>query len=92
MKSKSFIEELKIQINYLKGDLIFHHEYSNHSERVEEKFEYMIKNHGKIRKDMQTKKFAQKVLPKKWGNKGPNITTTSLPDDYVHFSQPRSLT
>ena len=22
----------------------------------------------------------------------PNITVTSLPDDYVHFSQPRSLT
>lgn len=77
---------------FKKGDLISHHEYSNHSERVEKKFEYMIKNHGKIREDMQTKKFAQKVLPKKWGNKGPNITITSLPDDYVHFSQPRSLT
>jgi len=77
---------------FKKGDLISHHEYSNHSERVEKKFKYMIKNHGKIREDMQTKKFAQKVLPKKWGNKGPNITITSLPDDYVHFSQPRSLT
>ncbi len=77
---------------FKKGDLITHHEYSNHSYKVEKKFKYMITNNGKIREDMKTKKFAQKVLPRKWGNKGPNITTTSLPDDYVHFSQPRSLT
>jgi len=90
---QKFYRRIKNSNKFLKkGDLIFHHEYSNHSERVEEKFEYMIKNHGKIRNDMQTKKFAQNILPKKWGNKGPNITTTSLPDDYVHFSQPRSLT
>jgi len=42
---------------------------------------------------MKTKKFSQKVLPKKWKNStGPNITATSLPDDYVHYEQPRSLT
>ncbi|WP_299374353.1 DNA cytosine methyltransferase, partial [uncultured Kiloniella sp.] len=27
-----------------------------------------------------------------WGNKEPNMTATSLPDDYVHYSQPRILT
>ena len=52
----------------------------------------MINNHGKIKKEMKTRKFAQRVLPKRWEKKGPSITTTSLPDDYVHFSQPRSLT
>ena len=41
---------------------------------------------------MKTKKFAQRVLPKVWKNGKPNITVTSLPDDYVHYSQPRSLT
>ena len=40
----------------------------------------------------KTKKFSQRVIPKKWKESGPNITATSLPDDYVHFSQPRSLT
>ena len=52
----------------------------------------MIQNNGAIPKELKTKKFSQKVLPAKWGNKGPTITVTSLPDDYVHFSQPRSLT
>ena len=31
-------------------------------------------------------------MPKKWGNKGPTITATSLPDDFVHYSQARSPT
>lgn len=52
----------------------------------------MIKNNGKIPAKMKTKKFSQRVIPKKWKESGPNITATSLPDDYVHFSQPRSLT
>ena len=52
----------------------------------------MIDHKGKIPPSMKTKKFAQRVLPKFWDAKGPNITATSLPDDYVHFSQPRSLT
>jgi DNA (cytosine-5)-methyltransferase 1 len=32
------------------------------------------------------------VIPREWGPGGPNITATSLADDYVHFEQPRSLT
>ncbi len=27
-----------------------------------------------------------------WNNGNPNITVTSMPDDYVHWAQPRSLT
>ena len=52
----------------------------------------MIQNDGKIPSHLQTKKFAQRLIPKKWGDDGPNITATSLPDDYVHYSQPRILT
>jgi DNA (cytosine-5)-methyltransferase 1 len=52
----------------------------------------MIENGGKIPEEMMTKKFAQRVIPKRWGPGGPNITATSLPDDFVHFSQPRSMT
>ena len=36
--------------------------------------------------------YAERVIPKKWNSSGPNITATSLPDDFVHYSQPRSLT
>ena len=68
------------------------HEYSNHQPRIVEKFQYMLDHDGDIPADMQTKKFAQRVLPRKWSDRGPTITATSLPDDYVHFEQPRSLT
>ena len=52
----------------------------------------MIKNSGAIPSHLKTKKFAQRVLPAKWGKDGPMITATSLADDYVHFCQPRTLT
>ena len=68
------------------------HEYSNHRARIVEKFQYMLDHDGAIPAGMQTKKFAQRVLPRQWSDRGPTITATSLPDDYVHFEQPRSLT
>jgi DNA (cytosine-5)-methyltransferase 1 len=52
----------------------------------------MLANGGEIPEEFKTKKFSQRVLPARWGNRGPSITAASLPDDYVHFSQPRSLT
>jgi DNA (cytosine-5)-methyltransferase 1 len=67
-------------------------EYSKHSKTVVAKFEAMHKNGGEIPEKFRTKKFAQRVLPKTWGNAGPSITACSLADDYVHFEQPRSLT
>lgn len=75
-----------------KGAILTEHQYSNHSQRIRNKFREMIENNGQIPERFKTKKFAQKVLPKVWGNNGPTITTTSLPDDYVHFSQARSMT
>ncbi len=75
-----------------KGAPLTEQDYSEHSARIREKFEYMIANGGEIPKHLQTKKFAQRVLPRTWEGNGPTITATSLPDDYVHFAQPRSLT
>lgn len=76
----------------MKGDMLSEQEYSNHSDAVIAKFQYMIEHDSEIPESMRTKKFSQKVLPKVWGKNGPSITATSLPDDYVHFSQPRVLT
>ncbi|CAB4790900.1 unannotated protein [freshwater metagenome] len=76
----------------VKGDLLTEQEYSNHRPEVIEKFQYMIDNGGEIPLRMQTKKFAQRVLPSRWAANGPSITATSLPDDFVHFSQPRTPT
>jgi DNA (cytosine-5)-methyltransferase 1 len=77
---------------FVKGAPLTEHEYSKHAPHVVAKFTHMIQNNGEIPLHYQTKKFAQRVLPKRWGNQGPNITACSLPDDFVHFSQPRSLT
>ena len=77
---------------FKKNDGITEHEYSNHSDKVIEKFTSMIMNNGVIPDHLKTKKFSQRLLTKKCGPKGPMITATSLPDDYVHYSQARSPT
>lgn len=66
--------------------------YSRHRPDILEKFEYMLRHDGQIPEHMKTKKFAQRVMPAHWGERGPTITATSLPDDYVHFSLPRTPT
>lgn len=68
------------------------HEYSKHSAHIVSKFSAMLASGGEIPDHFKTKKFAQRVLPRTWGNRGPTITACCLADDYVHFSQPRSLT
>lgn len=75
-----------------KGEALTEQEYSGHSMRIQEKFLHMLTTGGEIPDTMKTKKFAQKLLPSVWGTRGPSITATSMPDDYVHFSQPRVLT
>ena len=76
----------------MQGDPLTEHEYSRHKENIVEKFRHMIRTGGEIRPEDRTKKFAQRVLPMRWPNGEPTITATSLPDDYVHFHDPRILT
>ena len=75
-----------------KGDPLTEQEYSDHAEYIREKFAHMIENDGKIPEEFQTKKFAQRVFPREWDEGGPSLTVTSLPEDYVHYSQPRGPT
>jgi DNA (cytosine-5)-methyltransferase 1 len=75
-----------------KGARLTEHYYSKHSVRVREKFEYMLSHSGAVSPRMRTKKFAQRLLLPRWTEAGPNITATSLSDDFVHYSQPRTLT
>jgi len=75
-----------------KGYAVSEQEYSKHREDIVAKFSYMLENDGEIPASMKTAKFAQRVLPREWGESGPTITATSLPDDYVHYCQPRTLT
>ena len=75
-----------------KGTALTEQEYSRHSLKVVRKFRHMIANNGEIPEEMKTKKFAQRVFPRVWPPEGPNITACSLPEDYVHYSQPRGPT
>ena len=75
-----------------KGSPLQEQEYSKHRPSIIQKFNQMILNGGIIPHQHKTKKFAQRLLPQFWSNLGPSITATSLPDDYVHFAQPRILT
>lgn len=73
------------------------HEYSRHSEKTLSRFKILMENNGEIPpeyKVLKTNKFAQRLLFPEWLDKknGPNITVTSLPDDFVHYEQPRILT
>ncbi|MBX9663725.1 DNA (cytosine-5-)-methyltransferase [Novosphingobium sp.] len=75
-----------------RAGMLTEQEYSRHNRDIVEKFDYMLANGGEIPDHARTKKFSQRVLKPRWGNSEPNMTATSLPDDYVHFSQPRILT
>jgi DNA (cytosine-5)-methyltransferase 1 len=75
-----------------KGGRLTEQVYSDHAPNIREKFQHMLDHNGEIPEHMRTKKFAQRVLPKTWDERGPTITVTSLPEDYVHYCQPRSLT
>ena len=74
------------------GAILTEQEYSKHSPHIVTKFKHMLENEGEIPEALKTKKFAQRVVPKYWGDNGPSITATSLADDYVYFSQPRTFT
>lgn len=68
------------------------HEYSKHKANIVAKFDAMHASGGEIPVHQRTRKFSQRLLPARWGKQGPTITATSMPDDYVHYSQPRILT
>ncbi len=76
----------------LRADQLTEHKYSKHKPRIRQKFRYMLEHGGRIPERMRTRKFAQRVLPSRWGPEGPSITVTSMPDDYVHYCQARTLT
>jgi DNA (cytosine-5)-methyltransferase 1 len=74
------------------GHALKEQEYSKHKPHVLKKFLFMQENGGRIHHAHKTKKFAQRLLLAEWPADGPFITATSLPDDYVHYAEPRTLT
>lgn len=91
MRSVSLVE-IKKKIDW-NGTSVLNHEYSFHQDTVVERFK-QIQHDGKAMGETKNKKFSQRALPggRVWPDGKPNITVTSMPDDYVHYDQPRSLT
>lgn len=77
------------------GTIANSHRFPNHSEQSKEKFLFLMeesikgnKLNDKLREKLKTKKRNIQVLT---ANK-PSPTLTCLPDDCIHFSEPRILT
>jgi len=75
-----------------KGAQLLEQQYSKHGPRIVAKFKAMHQSGGAVPAEFMTKKFSQRLLKPDWGEDGPSITATSMPDDYVHFHDPRTLT
>lgn len=67
------------------------HRFSNHKEATIKKFEDIIENaltSKQVARKYNTKKTSTSLLKPS----SPSLTLTTLPDDYVHYSEPRILT
>ena len=71
------------------------HRFANHRKETEKKFEFILNNSKrnltisqKIKKKFNLKK--RSIIPLDGDNSSPTLTT--LPDDYIHYSEPRILT
>ncbi|MEQ8562287.1 MAG: DNA cytosine methyltransferase [Cytophagales bacterium] len=72
-------------------DLVDSHRYVKHSTEIEKRFKEALKDQltsKEYRKKFKLKKASTKVLQ---GSK-PTPTITTLPDDYIHYSEPRIMT
>lgn len=74
------------------GDHVSDQQYSRHSPHVVGRFAMLLRGES-LPTELRTRKFHQRALPPTWvDGVGPTVTATSLPDDYVHYCQPRVLT
>ena len=74
-----------------KGDIVDSHRFVNHKQGTIKKFKDIIENklsNEQIQKKYNTKKSSTKLLE----TDKPSTTLTTLPDDYVHYCEPRILT
>ena len=71
------------------------HRFANHGEKTIAKFDYILKNCSRNRTISQRVKKIHSlkkkcIVPLDAGSSSPTLTT--LPDDYIHYSEPRILT
>jgi DNA (cytosine-5)-methyltransferase 1 len=73
------------------SDILDSHRFVNHDERITGKFRDIIDNHLS-NKDIQEKYNTKKTNISLLRADKACLTLTTLPDDYVHYSEPRVLT
>lgn len=78
------------------GQTLKNHEGSFHADKTIARFK-AIQKAGRAEGENRNKKFSQRALPRQWKStlfedRVPNITVTSMPDDFVHYEQARSMT
>lgn len=78
-----------------KNSIADSHSFAKHSERIVKKFKYILKNaqrnisiNDTIKKEFDTLK--RTTVPLDPNEQAPTLTT--LPDDYIHYCEPRILT
>lgn len=91
-KSKSPYQEL---MRKDAGGIPDSHRFTNHRKETVKKFEYILANcpRGKsIVEEVRTKFSMKKKTTIPLNRNAPCPTLTTLPDDYIHYSEPRILT
>lgn len=94
-ETKSKYQKLMRKGKHCKNKIADSHRFANHSDNTEKKFSYMLENaernksiNQSIRELFKLKK--RTVVPLEPSSKSPTLTT--LPDDYIHYCEPRILT
>ena len=95
IKAQSSYQRLMRQDKPLTNQIANSHRFAKHQEQTVEKFRYILDNgiankniSDKIKEKYNMKKRTQVPLCQK----SPTPTLTTLPDDYIHYCEPRILT
>ena len=87
-----FQKRMRIKVDRKKKPELKNHELTKHTEKARLRFKHIQsgKKLDELPKNLQSKKIIQRALPKTWESE-PNITITSMPDDLIHYKEPRIL-
>ena len=94
-KATTSYQKLMRQDKNLTNKIANSHRFANHKKETVEKFDYILKN-ARVNKNISDEIKAKYNLKKRTVvplcSKSPTPTLTTLPDDYIHYCEPRILT
>lgn len=94
-KATSSYQKLMRQSKSLTNKIVDSHRFAKHKEKTVEKFQYILDNgiaNKNISDDIKEKFKMKKRTVVLLCKKSATPTLTTLPDDYIHYSEPRILT